>query len=102
MLCGILILAFAKFVLHFMDNPDLDQAKQIMDIVGGVLVGLPAVHILAAVAFLRGVDWARIPLLIFAFLVIFSFPLGTLVGGYSIWAFLSHVPQAEPTAELSS
>lgn len=57
-----------------------------------------AADIVAGILFLRGSSGARIWLIISNVLFLFGFPLGTLVGAYSLWALLSNdEPQTAPT-----
>ncbi len=63
---------------------------------GGTLLSALAVialvNLVAAIAYLRGSQLARIWLLLVNALMLLKFPLGTLVGGYTLWALLR--PQA--------
>lgn len=57
-------------------------------IILGVLVALCLLQIGSAIAFLKGSLAARTPLIIFSIIALFNVPVGTLAGGYSLWALL--------------
>ena len=70
--------------------PDVDaEAVHVLQIIGMVLpwfiivLSLPGV--IGGIGLLKQQNWARILILIKAFLDLVSFPLGTAVGIYSIW-----------------
>ena len=49
-------------------------------------------QLIAAVALLRGSPTARIFVIIYGVLFLFKFPLGTALGGYTLWALLRKKP----------
>jgi len=53
--------------------------------------------LIAGFAYLRHREWARITLLVVSFFYLINIPLGTLLGGYSIWVLMQ-----EETVRLSS
>lgn len=59
---------------------------------GSVMMGCFALLALAQLAagifYLRGAAAARIWLIVFNVLLLFNFPVGTLLGGYCIWALV--------------
>ncbi len=57
-------------------------------IILGVLVTLCLLQIGSAIAFLKGSLAARTPLIIFSIIALFNVPVGTVAGGYSLWALL--------------
>ena len=57
-------------------------------IILGVLVTLCLLQIVSAIAFLKGSLVARTPLIIFSIIALFNVPVGTVAGGYSLWALL--------------
>ena len=56
--------------------------------IGGVLLLIAAAHFLAAWGLFRHAEWARILTIVFAFLRILEFPLGTALGIYTIWVLM--------------
>lgn len=44
--------------------------------------------LIAGFAYLRHREWARITLLVVSFFSLINIPLGTLLGGYSIWVLM--------------
>jgi len=65
---------------------------------GSIFIGLFAllalVELVAAICYLRGSKGARIWLIVFNVLFLFNFPVGTLLGGYCLWALLRRPPDA--------
>ena len=45
-------------------------------------------RVIAAIALMKGRPWARIVIVVFAVLGIFSFPLGTALSIYTLWALI--------------
>ena len=54
----------------------------------GVLVALCLLQIGSAIAYLKGSRGARTPLIVFSVFALFNVPVGTVAGGYSLWALL--------------
>lgn len=68
----------------------------------GVLFGSFALaDILAGVFYLRGSKVAEVCLILFNVLQLFAFPIGTLIGGYSLWAILGSAQQPAPVQSNS-
>lgn len=65
------------------------QALGILSIVGvsvGGFLGLLAVPgLLAGIGLLRRRNWARILAIVVSFLNLLNIPIGTIIGGYSLW-----------------
>ncbi|WP_426169701.1 hypothetical protein [Pseudoduganella sp. R-34] len=57
-------------------------------IILGLLVALCLLQIGSAIAYLKGSRAARTPLIIFSIVALFNVPVGTVTGGYSLWALL--------------
>lgn len=70
------------------------EAMSVLTVVGtfvmGILVVVSIPGILAGWGLLKRKSWARILALVIGFLSLMNFPLGTLVGAYTIWALLVH------------
>ncbi|MCP4581123.1 MAG: hypothetical protein GY839_05860 [candidate division Zixibacteria bacterium] len=70
-----------------------DEALAVLAIIGTVfgsfllVVSLPA--IIGGVGLLKKQNWARILVLILAFLNLINIPIGTALGIYTIWALLN-------------
>jgi hypothetical protein len=56
--------------------------------VGGVCLLIAAAHFIAAWGLFQHAEWARILTIVFAFLRILEFPLGTALGVYTIWVLM--------------
>ncbi|VAW31715.1 hypothetical protein MNBD_CHLOROFLEXI01-5309 [hydrothermal vent metagenome] len=70
------------------------EAMGILAIMGILMLGLIVVisvpSIITGWGLLKRKSWARILALIIGFLSLMNIPLGTLLGGYTIWALLVH------------
>jgi hypothetical protein len=58
----------------------------------GFFVLLALVDVIAGVALLKGSRGARVFVIVISALGLFSFPVGTLLGAYSLWALLRKQP----------
>ncbi len=89
-----LILAATIFILFHVIGTIADEheAKIVLSIIANVfmiiafIVSLPG--ILAGIGLFKRKEWARILTLIISVLNLFSFPIGTGIGVYSIWALV--------------
>jgi hypothetical protein len=70
------------------DNDAMIVLGIIATLVAGLLVVLSIPGIIAGYGLLRRRMWARYLALVVGFLSLFNVPLGTLVGGYTIWVLL--------------
>jgi hypothetical protein len=99
---SIILLFFAALLLVLLPaigilSGDL-EARNILAIVGicvgafMVLLALPG--LLAGIGLLRRKNWGRILAIIVSFPNLLNFPLGTIVGGYSLWVLFQEVAPA--------
>jgi hypothetical protein len=63
-------------------------------IVVGFFVALAAFEIVGAVMLLRGSTAGRVITIVYSVLGLLGFPIGTIVGVYSLWALLREAPVA--------
>jgi hypothetical protein len=56
---------------------------------GGLLLLSGALNLLTGIGLLKFKSWARILAIIFAFLNLLAFPIGTALGVYTLWVMLS-------------
>lgn len=67
--------------------------------IGGLIASVFAImalpNLLVGIGLLRRWRWARIGALILAFLNLFNFPLGTVVGIYTFWALFQPAAKRE-------
>ncbi|MCD6353923.1 MAG: hypothetical protein J7L95_00080, partial [Prolixibacteraceae bacterium] len=86
-LVGITVFTILYFVGDFADD---QEAQFILSLIGKIVVVLIVIlsipGIIAGIGLLKRKEWARILTLIISALNLFSFPFGTAVGVYSIWA----------------
>jgi len=61
------------------------------------VMAFPALEVVGGVLLLRGSPVGRVLTIIFSILSLLNFPIGTVAGGYSLWALLREVPQPVPT-----
>jgi hypothetical protein len=93
---GILGLLVAVFIFTILigvglisgDNDAMIVLGIVATFVGGLLGVLSIPGIIAGYGLLRRQMWARYLALVVGFLSLFNVPLGTLVGGYTIWVLL--------------
>ena len=89
-----LIIATTIFILFHVigDFADDHEAEFVLSIIANVImvisfiVSLPG--ILAGIGLFKRKEWARVLTLIISVLNLFSFPIGTGIGVYSIWALV--------------
>jgi NADH:ubiquinone oxidoreductase subunit K len=89
------------FVLRLIGNfTDDDNANMILtiiaDVLSVVLVVLAIPCLIGGIGLIKRKNWARILVLILSIINLLNFPIGTVIGIYSIWALL----QPEVTAEF--
>lgn len=89
LIIGILLFTLLHFVGDFVDE---QEAEFVLSIVANVLIVLFVIlsipGIIAGMGLLKRKEWARILTLVLSVLHLLSFPLGTAVGVYSIWALV--------------
>ena len=89
LLIALLIFTVLKLVVGFVEEP---QASSIISIVADavaivfIVISLPG--ILAGIGLYKRKEWARILVLVLSVVEVFSFPFGTAIGIYSIWALV--------------
>jgi len=59
-------------------------------IVAGFLVLTALPGIVGGIGLLKGKNWARVLVIFLAVLDLIDFPLGTAIGGYSLWVLLNN------------
>ena len=62
--------------------------------VGGFLAVLALPGLLAGIGLLRRRNWGRILAIIVSFLNLLNFPIGTVIGGYSLWVLFQEAAAA--------
>ena len=101
-LCGILLMVlgagfeeFMRFLgrefhvrLYEIPNIVFEIAPIILLATGGLILVLSAAGIAGAVGVLKRREWGRILLLVVSCFSLLRLPLGTLLGGYSIWVLM--------------
>ena len=82
---------YYRGVIHPRDFPyelwDIIPAILILVAILIVIFSLPG--IIGAIGVLRRKEWGRIVVLVISFFNLLNIPLGTIVGGYSIWAMMT-------------
>ncbi len=63
-------------------------------IIGGLFVIFSIPSIIGGIGVLKRREWGRIVTIILSFIHLLNFPIGTIVGAYSIWALLSEPAKA--------
>lgn len=74
-------------------------AAATLGVVGGLIAGVAALLSMPALlggwGLLRRKPWARVLVMIVSVLNLFGFPLGTAVGGYSLWVLMQDEARAQ-------
>ena len=90
---GIVIGIILFVVFHVIGNfVDEQEAKMVLPIIANVIITMVTIFsipgIIAGIGLFKRKEWARILTLILSVIHLLSFPLGTAVGVYSIWALV--------------
>ena len=94
-------LAFGAFGAIVVGAAHDAQATGVLALLGGLgatflffFIGLAALEIAGAAMLLNGSAGGRVLTIIFSILALVNFPVGTVIGVYSLWALLRAVPPA--------
>lgn len=99
LLIAFLIFTVLKLVGGFVDDANgATILSLIADILAVVFIIISVPSILAGMGLYKRKEWARVLTLILSVIEIFSFPFGTAIGIYSIWALI----QPETVAEFTN
>jgi hypothetical protein len=86
---AILFFTFFHLIGDFVND---HEAEFVLGIIGNVIMIIVTIlslpGILAGIGLFKRKEWARILTLIISVFNLFSFPLGTALGVYSIWALV--------------
>lgn len=89
LLIAFLIFTVLKLVGGFVDDANATTVLSIIaDVLAVVFIIISVPGILAGMGLYKRKEWARILTLILSVIEIFSFPFGTAIGIYSIWALI--------------
>ena len=64
-------------------------------ILGIVLLILALPELLGGWGLLRRQSWSRILIIVLSIITVFGFPIGTLIGGYSLWVLFNEEAKRE-------
>jgi len=97
LLIAFLIFTVLKLVGGFVDDANgATILSLIADVLAIVFIIISVPGILAGMGLYKRKEWARVLTLVLSIVEIFSFPFGTAIGIYSIWALI----QPETVAEF--
>ena len=97
LLIAFLVFTVLKLVGGFVDDTNATSILSIVaDVLAIVFIVVSVPGILAGMGLYKRKEWARILALVLSIIEIFSFPFGTAIGIYSIWALI----QPETVAEF--
>jgi len=89
LLIVLLVYTFLNLISSFIDDQNARMIiSLIANIVSVVLIIISIPGILAGMGLYKRKEWARILILVLSVIEIFSFPIGTAIGIYSIWALV--------------
>jgi len=98
LLIAFLIFTVLKLVGGFVDDPNGSTILSLIaDILAIVFIVISFPGILAGMGLYKRKEWARILTIILSIIELFSFPFGTAIGIFSIWAMI----QPETVAEFN-
>lgn len=98
LLIAFLLFTVLKLVGGFVDDANATTILSIIaDALAVVFIVISIPGILAGMGLYKRKEWARILTLVLSVIEIFSFPFGTAIGIYSIWALV----QPETIAEFN-
>lgn len=84
--------------LAFISDIKLSESELFWLIMSFVLLcSLATLVMLAGSHYQNGAVWARHCLIVFNLVLLIGFPIGTVIGAYSLWAILKSDPQNSPT-----
>jgi hypothetical protein len=83
---GIALFASINVVSIFVDEMDVIQLVTMFGrLIGGILLLTSIPTIIAGIGFIQEKEWAKVLALIVGIVLLFFFPIGTLIGLYTIW-----------------
>ena len=83
---GIALLASINIVNIFVDEVDVIHLVTVFGgLIGGILLATSIPAIIAGIGFIQEKDWSKVLGLIVGIIYLLFFPIGTLIGLYSIW-----------------
>jgi hypothetical protein len=83
---GVALFASINVVNIFVDEIEVIQLVTLFGrLIGGILVLTSIPAIIAGIGFIQEKDWSKILGLIVGIIYLLFFPIGTLIGIYSIW-----------------
>ncbi|MDB4583073.1 hypothetical protein N9164_07970 [Draconibacterium sp.] len=89
LIIGIVLFTLFHFIGDFTDDHDADFVLSIIANVVIIVVTILSIPgIIAGLGLFKRKEWARILTLIISVLNLLSFPIGTAIGIYSIWALV--------------
>jgi hypothetical protein len=89
LLIALLIFTIFKLITGLVDDHDGEMVLSIIaNAIAIVFIVLSIPGILAGYGLYKRQEWARILTLVLSAIEIFSFPFGTVIGIYSIWALI--------------
>ncbi len=89
LLIALLIFTVLKLVVGFVDDANGEMVLSIIaNVIAIVFIVLSIPGILAGLGLYKRQEWARILTIVLSIIEVFSFPFGTAIGIYSIWALI--------------
>jgi hypothetical protein len=94
---GIALLASINIVNIFVDEADIIQLVTVFGgFIGGILLVTSVPAIIAGIGLIQEKDWSKVVGLIIGIIYLLFFPIGTLIGIYSIWLNAQTVVKEKP------
>ena len=89
LLIAFLIFTVLKLVVGYAAEPNAEWILSLVaDVIAIVFIIISVPSILAGMGLYKRREWARILTMVLSVIELFSFPIGTAIGIYSIWALV--------------
>ena len=106
LLVGLFFGAFGAFIVGAAHDANATGVLAWFGSLGAIFliffIGLAALEIAGGAMLLNGSAGGRILTIIFSILALVNFPIGTVIGAYSLWALLRELPAAPAAAPAPS
>lgn len=93
---GVVLYVLANTLFAHLQNPGSAFLRPLLSVIAILLLGKAAFEFIAGWGLLQRQSWARILILVLAFISLFTnIPFGTAIGVYTMWVLLSSESERE-------
>jgi len=86
--CGLAIPTVITGIVGFFDDPEVFIATFILGIIGVIIMLLSLLHLAVGYGLWTQRQWARTAAIALSVVSLFGIPIGTIIGGVSLWYLL--------------